>query len=349
MNTPAKNSPLVIGATILVALAALYFGKVLFVPLFFAALISFILYPVCHWLENKGFSRSLAIGVSLTLAILPVGAIVYVLIRQVMEIGSNWTFISQKLHQVTGMLDLPDPQSMNTGERQAWIKQLLNKNSSQLFSGVMGSAASLVQVVIIPFYAALILYHRQRLIRFLQSLFPAEQAERVKAVLHETVFTYYNFVKGMLIVYLVVGVLNSVGLALLGIPNAVIYGFTASILTFIPYVGIMIGSVMPIITAWALHDSIYYPLGVVAIFAFVQFLEANLIFPLAVSARIKVNTLVTLMAIFLGGIIWGATGMILFIPFVAILKLIAEKTDNLRPLADLLDDDNGNREKKKNA
>ena len=127
-----------------------------------------------------------------------------------------------------------------------------------------------------------------------------------------------------------------IGLALLGIPNAVIYGFTASILTFIPYVGIMIGSVMPIITAWALHDSIYYPLGVVGIFAFVQFLEANLIFPLAVSSRIKVNTLVTLMVIFLGGIIWGVAGMVLFIPFAAIAKIISGHIEELKPINLLL-------------
>ncbi len=336
-----KMSPLKLGAGILLTLAAMYFGRILLVPLFFAALISFILYPICRWLEQKGFSRSLAIGVSLFAAVLPVAAICYILVRQVVEIGHNWSFISQKLNAVTGFLQLPDVQAMDPGQKGQWMKDLFAKNSSRLYSGVLLSVTTLVQVVIIPFYAALILYHRERLTEFLQHLFPASEAGRVKSILHETVVAYYSFVKGMLIVYLIVGALNSIGLAILGIPNPIIYGFTASILTFIPYVGILIGAVMPVITAWAMYDSIYYPLAVVGIFAVVQFLEANLIFPLAVSYRIKVNTLVTLMAIFLGGIIWGAAGMILFIPFLAIAKLIADKTEALRPLGRLLGDETG--------
>lgn len=335
-----KVSPLKLSAGIVLALAVMYFGRVLLVPLFFAALISFILYPICKWMEQRGFSRSAAIGACLFLAILPVAGICYILVRQVIEIGNNWTFISQKLNNLTGFLNLPDVQAMAPQEKVEWMKDLFSKNSSRLYTGVLVSVTTLVQVVIIPLYAALILYHRERLTEFLQHLFPASEADRVKSILHDTVIAYYNFVKGMLIVYLLVGTLNTIGLALLGIPNAVIYGFTASILTFIPYVGILVGSIMPVITAWAMNDSIYYPLAVVGIFAVVQFLEANLIFPLAVSYRIKVNTLFTLMAIFLGGIIWGAAGMILFIPFLAILKLIADKTEALHPLGRLLGDEN---------
>jgi predicted PurR-regulated permease PerM len=331
-----KTSPLKFLLGLVLVLAIMYFGKILFIPLFFAVLISFVIYPICKWLEKKGVSHSLAIGISLFISFLPIAGVVYILVLQVAEISESWAFISAKLQQVTGFVALPDIQSMDTVQKEEWLKNLFLKNSSKVYSGALSSMTVLVQLAIIPFYVALILYHRSKLLVFLQHLFPDSEAQRVKIILQETVVAYFNFVKGMLLVYLIVGILNSVGLALLGIPHAILYGFTASILTFIPYVGIMIGSVMPVITAWALHDSIYYPLGVVAIFAFVQFLEANFIFPLAVSSRIKINTLAILVAIFLGGIIWGAAGMILFIPFVAILKLIADKVEQLQPLGKLL-------------
>lgn len=331
-----RTSPVKFLIGLVLVLTLMYFGKILFIPLFFAVLISFVIYPVCKWLEKKGVPHSLAIAISLFISFLPIAGVVYIFILQVAEISQSWSFISAKLHQLTGFIALPDIQSMDTGQKEEWMKDLFLKNSSKVYSGAMSSMAVLVQLAIIPFYVALILYHRNRLLVFLQHLFPASEAERVKIIVQETVVAYFNFVKGMLLVYLIVGTLNSVGLALLGIPHAILYGFTASILTFIPYVGILIGSVMPVITAWALHDSIYYPLSVVAIFAFVQFLEANFIFPLAVSSRIKINTLAVLVAIFLGGIIWGAAGMILFIPFVAILKLIADKIESLHPLGKLL-------------
>lgn len=335
-NLFQKNSPLKTAAIVLLVLVIMYFGRILLIPVFFAILISFILYPACKWLESKKVPRSGAIAICLTAVILPVIAVCYILVIQIIDIGNHWSFILQKLSQVPWIAQFMDLEPVQPGEKNKWLNTLITKNSSQVFSGVVLSISTLVQIVIVPFYTALILQQRGRLLSFIQHLFPPEDAARVKSILQETVITYYNFVKGMLIVYLVVGILNSVGLALLGIPHAIIYGFSASILTFIPYVGIMIASVMPIITAWAMYDSIYYPLGVAGIFMFVQFLEANLIFPLAVSYRVRINMLFTLMAIFLGGIVWGGAGMILFIPFVAIVKLIADKTDRYKELGKIL-------------
>jgi predicted PurR-regulated permease PerM len=127
--------------------------------------------------------------------------------------------------------------------------------------------------------------------------------------------------------------LNSLGLLVLGIPHAFLFGFIASILTFIPYVGIMVGALLPVTIAWATNDSVWYPIGVIGVFAFVQYLEANVIFPFAVSNRLKVNTLVVLLAIFAGGLLWGVSGMILFVPFVGIAKLIADHDPRLANLS----------------
>ena len=114
----------------------------------------------------------------------------------------------------------------------------------------------------------------------------------------------------MAIVYLVVGILNSIGLLLLGIPHAILFGFIAAVLTFIPYFGIMVGSLLPITVAWVTYNSIWYPIGIIAVFAVVQYLEANVIFPLAVSNRLNVNALVMLVAIFAGGVLWGSPACI---------------------------------------
>jgi predicted PurR-regulated permease PerM len=172
--------------------------------------------------------------------------------------------------------------------------------------------------------------------KIVQRLFPKENRESLREIISLTINTYYNFIKGMAVVYLVVGILNSIGLLLLGIPHAILFGFIASILTFIPYVGIMVGSLLPIAIAWITYDSIWYPVGIVAIFAFVQYLEANVIFPIAVSSRLNVNTLVMLIAIFVGGILWGVAGMILFVPFVGIAKLIADHNPKWKTVSMIL-------------
>ena len=151
----------------------------------------------------------------------------------------------------------------------------------------------------------------------------------------------------MVLVYLIVGILNSIGFWAIGLPNAVYLGGLAAVLTFFPYIGIMIGGLAAVIVAWTTFDSIGYPLAVVGILGFVQYLEANVIFPLIVGYQLKINPLATFIAIIVGGIIWGGAGMILFVLFAAILKILSDHIEELRPLAILIGEgeDRGNRPK----
>lgn len=140
----------------------------------------------------------------------------------------------------------------------------------------------------------------------------------------------------MVMVYIIVGILNSVGLLLLGIEHAILFGMLTAIMTIIPYVGIILSALLPISVAWITKDSALYPLGVIAIFTIVQYLEANIIFPSVVGSQLNVSTWATLVAILAGGILWGVSGMILFIPFLGILKLFSDEIDSLKPINLLL-------------
>jgi predicted PurR-regulated permease PerM len=323
----------------------LYLGRSLFIPLAFSVLISFVLYPMCRWLEKKGVNRVLAIVILLIALTMLLAAVLSLLVSQFMAFGEEWPRLRDKLEESYSQLGLYMENKWSVGKeaRENFIRTFLNDSSTQLIglvrTTITSSMVSLVLLALIPVYTFLILLYRHRLVIFLEFLFPSVAKEKMLEILQLTIDTYYNFIKGMAIVYLVVGMLNSLGLLLLGVPHAFLFGFIASILTFIPYVGIMVASLLPITVAWITFNSIWYPLGVVAIFAFVQYLEANLIFPLAVSQKLNLNTLFTIIAIILGGIVWGAAGMILFVPFAAILKLIAEKTEGGEALSSLLGND----------
>jgi predicted PurR-regulated permease PerM len=200
-------------------------------------------------------------------------------------------------------------------------------------------SVSFVMIILIPIMSALILYHRKQFVGALITMFPAAQKESVLQIVRSSVNSYYNFIKGMVIVYLIVGIINSIGLAIIGIPHPFLFGFIAAILTIVPYAGIIIASLLPVAIAWITFNSIWYPIAVIALFAVVQYIEANIIFPMAVSSRLSLNMLVTLIAIIAGGILWGASGMILFIPFLSILKLIADQTKGMESLSRILDKD----------
>jgi predicted PurR-regulated permease PerM len=207
---------------------------------------------------------------------------------------------------------------------------------------IRGTAFSLsdsfFSLILISIFSGLQLYHRRILVNALYKIFPSEQQQTIHGILIGTIQAFFNFVKGMVTVYLIVGILNSIGLALIGISHPVMFGFIASILTFIPYVGILIASLFPISASWVEFNSIWYPVGVILVFSVVQFLEATFIFPFAVGNQLKINTLAIIVMIVLGGILWGPSGMILFIPLTSILKLIADRTKGLELLSILLGD-----------
>lgn len=324
----------------------LYFGKTLFIPLSFSMLISFILYPVCKWMEKKVISRCIAIFISIFGVMLFFGAVIYLLFTQIVEFSNEWQIFKVKLMETAHQLSilLAERFDISTEKQMAFLKNIVSNSGTQAISllkiTIYSISESLFYLLIIPVYSVLILNYRQLLVNVLYHVFHSEKKEAIREILIETIHAYYNFIKGMLVVYLIVGLLNSIGLYLIGVPHPFLFGFIASILTFIPYVGIIISSLLPITISWITFNSIWYPIGVIMVFSFVQILEAYVIFPYAVGSRLKINTLIILLVVIVGGILWGAAGMILFVPFISIVKLIADRTKSLKTLSILLGDFN---------
>jgi predicted PurR-regulated permease PerM len=314
----------------------LYLGRDLFIPLSFAALISFILYPICAWLERKKIGRASAIFISLLLLLLLTSIVFFLLAQQFTLFLNEWPTIRLKMSDLVTEVtrSLVNYYSITEAQQEKWIQELAGRVINFMVDGlpsVIGASIySSALLIMVPIFAALILYYRYRLVEIIFYLFPQEKKEELRNLLSLTIGAYYNFIKGMAIVYLTVGILNSIGLLVIGVPHAIFFGFVAAVLTFIPYIGIMVGSLLPIAMAWITFNSVWYPLAVILVFTIVQYLEANLIFPLAVSNRLNINTLATLVAIVAGGIIWGVSGMILFVPFAGILKLISDRHPKMK-------------------
>jgi predicted PurR-regulated permease PerM len=319
----------------------LFFGRDIFIPISFALLISFILYPVCMWMQRRGIGKLTAIIIALSLLIILGLLIVVLLVTQAVSFLQEWPALQTKFLAVAEEISrLITEQGITKEQQSDWIYSVANQAGGKvlqvLSNTISASVFSAVMLVLIPVYTILILYYRHQWMSIVYRIFPEERRDGLRRMVALTIETYYNFIVGMGIVYLIVGTLNSIGLLVLGVPHAILFGFIASVLTFVPYVGITIGSLLPIAMAWITYDSVWYPVGIIGVFTFVQYLEANVIFPLAVSQRLNVNTFVMLVAIFAGGLLWGMAGMILFVPFVGILKLVADHNPRWKTLSLML-------------
>ena len=221
-------------------------------------------------------------------------------------------------------------------EKINWSEKLTGPAGTLLKDTLLVTINTVFILCMTPIYTALFLYHRQTFVRYLRMITPDQYQQKLDAILNQTIHTYFNYIKGMVLVYLIVGVLNSVGLYALGVKHAILFGMICAVMTIIPYIGIVISALLPITMVWISTGNVWYPIGVIAVFTFVQYLEANVIFPMVVGTELHVSTMAMLVAIIAGGIIWGVAGMILFIPFIAILKIVTDHVDDWKPLNVLL-------------
>jgi len=199
--------------------------------------------------------------------------------------------------------------------RAIWISDLLDgvpNNLGPLFIKSANVVFGMVfNLFIIPVFTILLLHDREAWVRALVSLVGPELGARLPMILHRSVHRFAGFIFVMVKVYAIVGVLNSVGLLL---PNAILFGMLTALLTIVPYVGIIFSSLMPISVAWLTTGSIWSPVGVVVVFAVVQYLEANLIFPKVVGTQLGLNTLASIVIVLVGALLWGVSGMVLLMP-----------------------------------
>jgi predicted PurR-regulated permease PerM len=316
----------------------LYFGKTLFIPLFFGLLVAIVMFPVCRWFENKGWHKSLAITACLLIVTILFAALFAILVWQLNVFSKDAPAILRKLEAVLQQLQvwMIENIAMTTDLQNNWPERLSGTLGIILQSTVQATINTVFILFLTPVYTALFMYHRKVFVQYLKLITPAKFKPQLDAVLQQTIHTYFNYIKGMVLVYLIVGTLNSIGLFALGVKHPVLFGMLCAIMTIIPYIGIVISALLPISLVWLETGNVLYPLGVVAVFGFVQYLEANIIFPKVVGTQLHISTLAMLVAIIAGGIIWGVAGMVLFIPFVAILKIISDHIEGWEPINLLL-------------
>jgi predicted PurR-regulated permease PerM len=209
------------------------------------------------------------------------------------------------------------------------------KELSSYMGGLLLSTSYLLYFFIqVPIYIFLFLLYRDKFRDFFLS-FTSDSELKWKKDIEGVVRSY---ISGLMIVVFIAGVLNSIGLLALGIDNAIFFGFLSGTLTMIPYIGITIGATLPALIALLTKDSIWYAVGVIAVHGFVQFLEGNFITPKVTGSKISINALAAILALLIGGKIWGIAGMILAVPGIGIAKILFSYSPSLRPLVILLED-----------
>ena len=137
------------------------------------------------------------------------------------------------------------------------------------------------------------------------------------------------------------GYASAIGLSLVGVQNAILLAGVAAIMTLIPYVGTVLGGLFPVIMALATEDSIQPALWAAGVLFFIQTVDNYFIEPNIVGGEVNLSALTTIVMLIVGGLIWGAAGMILFLPITGIIKIVCDHVEQLKPIGHLLGEPGG--------
>lgn len=212
------------------------------------------------------------------------------------------------------------------------IQKMLRNNVDTLTNVLSVSTSFLSDVFLVPLYIYFMLYFNNFFLEFLYKLFSNSDKSVLDSIINGIYGVIHNYLKGLLIVMFIVGVLNGIGLLVLGIEDAFFWGFMGAILLLIPYIGITIGSLIPALVALATKDSPWYAVGVLAVFIGVQMLEGNLITPKIVGSKVSINSFVAILAFLVFGKLWGLSGLVLAMPLTAMIKVILDHHPRLKTL-----------------
>lgn len=322
-------------------IAALVLTKDIVLPIAFAAIFSVVLLPLANRIEKKT-GRILSIVIVLLGTLLAVILVSWFIVSQLSTLVQTLPDLEDRFSTfINTTSDSIDKQlNITTHEQSQLLKDGLKEISAYAGSLLLSTSYLAYFFVQLPIYIFLFLLYRDRFKDFVLALFPQSELkwkDEIQVVIR-------GYISGLAMVVFIAGMLNSIGLLILGIDHAIFFGFLSGTLTMIPYIGITIGAALPTLMALITKDSGWYAVGVIAIHGFVQFLEGNFITPKITGSKISINALAAILALLVGGKIWGIAGMILAVPAVGILKILLSYSSSLKPIVILLGDEDLHKE-----
>jgi predicted PurR-regulated permease PerM len=234
---------------------------------------------------------------------------------------------------LTEKFDVPlQKQNQLINEAQAGIKPLIGHT----LGTVVGT---MTMIFLLPVYTFLFLYYKTLILNFIYEIFAEENTKEVSTVLKQVKGAIQSYMFGLLIEALIVATLNSIALLLLGVQYAILLGVMGAILNMLPFIGGIIAVILPILIATITRDGFQTQLLIIIAYLVIQFIDNHFLVPYIVSSKVKINALISIIIVLMGGALWGISGMFLSIPFIGVLKIIFDRVPELKPWGKLLGDE----------
>jgi predicted PurR-regulated permease PerM len=328
-------------------------GQSILAPFFLAFLMAMIFLPFANFLEQKlKFPRSFSTIFSVMILLIVITGLIFFFGSQISSFSRD---IPQLTEQATNVFH----------DLQRWVSKTFNVKIDEQFAyldeglkkllsstgiilgftfGIFSSGLGFLAFFILFFI--FILNYRRILNNFIVNVFTEKHKSSVQEIVSEVRIMTKRYIIGLCLQIIIVSILTTTLLTILGVKYAILLGVLTGLLNVIPYIGVFISLLISCFIAFATttpSTCIYVAIGYVIVHA----IDGNIILPFVVGSKVKINALFSFIGILVGEHLWGIAGMFLCIPAIAIIKIIFERVEGLKPWGKLLGEEEKINKKKK--
>lgn len=328
---------------ICIGMTLIYLGQPIIVPMLLGLLFAILLNPIVGFFNRKWrIPNVIAVLLSCILLFAFLGGIMMFIYWQAADISHEWPQIKQNfnMHIKNSEQWVNQTFHVSSYKQEQYIKETAKKT----LDGGMGNTLSsftntAMSLILIPLYTFLILLYRKLFVNFLCKIVPSKEHKTLIDILVNIGSIVQNYIVGLIIEMAIVASLTTSGLFLLGVPYAILLGVITALLNLIPYIGILFAALLTIVAALTTSTDPTIVVKIGLMIWGIQLFDNNFLVPKIVGNKIQINALVSIIGVIIFGTLAGIAGMFLALPMIAILKVIFDRVETLKPYGYLIGDD----------
>ncbi len=322
-----------------------YIGQGIIVPILLAFFIAIILRPIVDFFNKKlRLPNVIAIALTVTFFVILILGIFTIISMQISDMVNDFDKIQRNLNTHLSHFQnfVRENFNLSKKEQAEYIDDAtvdsIEKGKELIGTTLLSFSDTLLNAILIPIYIFLILLYKSLFVKFFEKLVSQDNKSTLFDILEQIKVVVKSYIVGLILEMIFISVLTSVGLMIIGVKYAILLGVITGLLNIIPYIGILVAGILTIVATLTGSADLSVILGVIIVNVIVQLIDNNLLVPLIVSSKVKINALVSIVGIIIGGAMAGISGMFLAIPIIAILKVIFDRIETLEPWGYLMGD-----------
>lgn len=328
----------------IIIVALLYFGQEILKPLAFSCLIALLLTTPCRFFERQGFPRGVSALISMLLASIVFIVVFYFISNSIVGFRKDLPMMIQNINDSIHHLELWAQKTFHISKQN--MQDLVQSSSSEMLPSTSSIINQTVNTVTSLFFIGIIIFittfllllYRGLIIAFFMNFFADEYSKNVSSIFDKMQFVIRGYIVGLLIEMIIVAAAYAAVFLILGVRYAFLLAVIGAVLNIIPYLGVIITCVLTALITLTTDTQGTVVWAVVSVII-IHMIDSNILSPQIVGSRVKLNALASIVGVITGSALWGLPGTFMAMPIIAIMKVVFEEVEPLRPFAIIIGDD----------